>query len=83
VFVASRAIAGKYGTVATRMQRTRAEKNTLVKTGSIANVQSLAGFVPTRDGETRVFSNLANDFVIPAATVSWIANLAWSTWRTL
>jgi serine-type D-Ala-D-Ala carboxypeptidase/endopeptidase (penicillin-binding protein 4) len=75
-FYASLPIAGKDGTVSTRMRRTRAEGNAVAKTGSIANVRSLSGYVHTRDGETLVFSILANDFVIPAATVNWIADLA-------
>lgn len=75
-FIATLPIAGKEGTVATRMQRTRAEGNAVVKTGSISNVRSLSGYVRTRDGEMLVFSILANDFVIPAATVNWIADLA-------
>ena len=73
--IATLPIAGKEGTVATRMRRTRAEGNAVAKTGSIANVRSLSGFVRTRDGEVVVFSILANDFVIPAATVNWIADL--------
>ncbi len=36
---------------------------------------SLSGYVKTRDGEMLVFSIIANDFVIPAATVNWIADL--------
>jgi hypothetical protein len=32
--------------------------------------------VRTRDGEMLVFSVLCNDFVIPAATVNYIADLA-------
>jgi D-alanyl-D-alanine carboxypeptidase/D-alanyl-D-alanine-endopeptidase (penicillin-binding protein 4) len=75
-FVASLPIAGKDGTVASRMRRTRAEGNAEAKTGSIANVRALSGYVRTRDGETLVFSILANDFVVPAATVNWIADLA-------
>jgi D-alanyl-D-alanine carboxypeptidase/D-alanyl-D-alanine-endopeptidase (penicillin-binding protein 4) len=75
-FVASLPIAGKDGTVASRMRRTRAEGNAAAKTGSIANVRALSGYVRTRDGETLVFSILANDFVVPAATVNWIADLA-------
>ena len=39
-------------------------------------MRSLSGYVRTRDGEMLVFSILANDFVIPAATVNWIADLA-------
>jgi serine-type D-Ala-D-Ala carboxypeptidase/endopeptidase (penicillin-binding protein 4) len=75
-FSATLPIAGKDGTVSTRMRRTRAEGNARAKTGSIANARSLSGYVRTRDGETLVFSILANDFVIPAATVNWIADLA-------
>jgi D-alanyl-D-alanine carboxypeptidase/D-alanyl-D-alanine-endopeptidase (penicillin-binding protein 4) len=75
-FTRSLAVAGKDGTMASRMRRTRAEGNAIAKTGSIANVRSLSGYVRTRDGEMLVFSILANDFVIPAATVNWIADLA-------
>jgi D-alanyl-D-alanine carboxypeptidase/D-alanyl-D-alanine-endopeptidase (penicillin-binding protein 4) len=73
--VATLPIAGKDGTISTRMRGSRAEGNAVAKTGSIANVRSLSGFVRTRDGETLVFSVLANDFVIPSATVNWIADL--------
>jgi D-alanyl-D-alanine carboxypeptidase/D-alanyl-D-alanine-endopeptidase (penicillin-binding protein 4) len=75
-FLATLAIAGKDGTIASRMKRTPAEGNAVAKTGSIANVRSLSGFVRTRDGEMLVFSILANDFVIPSTTVNWIADLA-------
>jgi D-alanyl-D-alanine carboxypeptidase/D-alanyl-D-alanine-endopeptidase (penicillin-binding protein 4) len=75
-FIATLPIAGRDGTIATRMQRTRAEANAVAKTGSIANVRSLSGFVRTRDGEMLVFSIIANDFVVPATTVNWIADLA-------
>ena len=74
--VASLPIAGKDGTLSTRMRRSLAEGNAVAKTGSISNVRSLSGFVRTRDGETFVFSIIANDFVIPSATVNWIADLA-------
>ena len=75
-FLSTLPIAGKDGTISTRMRRTRAEGNAVAKTGSIANVRSLSGFVKTRNGETLAFSIIANDFVIPAATVTWIADLA-------
>ena len=75
-FLATLPVAGQDGTLSTRMRRTRAEGNARAKTGSIANVRALSGFVRTRDGEMLVFSILANDFVIPAATVNWIADLA-------
>jgi serine-type D-Ala-D-Ala carboxypeptidase/endopeptidase (penicillin-binding protein 4) len=78
-FVATLPIAGKDGTTATRMRRTRAEGNAVAKTGSISNTRSLSGFVRTRDGEMLVFSILANDFVIPSSTINWIADLAVET----
>ena len=74
-FAATLPIAGKDGSLSTRMKRTRAEGNAAAKTGSISNVRTLSGFVRSRDGEMLVFSILANDFVIPAATVNWIADL--------
>ena len=64
--------------IASRMRRTRAEGNAVAKTGSIANVRSLSGFVRTRDGEMVVFSILANDFVIPRHR-NWIADLGVET----
>ena len=42
-FVATLPIAGKDGTISTRMQRTRAEGNAVAKTGSISNVRALSG----------------------------------------
>ncbi len=78
-FLATLAIAGKDGTIGTRLRGTRAEGNALAKTGSISNVRSLSGFVRTRDGEMLVFSILANDFVIPSATINLIADLAVET----
>lgn len=75
-FLAALPVAGRDGTMASRLRRTRAEGNAAAKTGSISNARSLSGFVRTRDGEMLVFSILANDFVIPAATVNWITDLA-------
>ena len=78
-FVATLPIAGKDGTISTRMRKTRAEGNATAKTGSIANVRACPGYVRTRDGEILAFSILANNFTIPAATVNWIADLAVET----
>jgi D-alanyl-D-alanine carboxypeptidase/D-alanyl-D-alanine-endopeptidase (penicillin-binding protein 4) len=75
-FVATLPIAGKDGTIATRMRATRAEGNAVAKTGSIANVRALSGYVRTRDGELLAFSILANNFTAPAATVTWMTDLA-------
>jgi serine-type D-Ala-D-Ala carboxypeptidase/endopeptidase (penicillin-binding protein 4) len=78
-FMATFAVAGREGTVATRLRKTRAEGNARVKTGSISNMRALSGYVQTRDGETLAFSIIANDFIIPAATVNWITDLAVET----
>lgn len=75
-FVATLPVAGREGTVAARLKRSRAEGNAAAKTGSLANVRALAGYVRSRDGEMLAFSILANDFNIPAATVNWVADLA-------
>lgn len=75
-FIATLPIAGKDGTISTRMRRSLAEGNAVAKTGSIANVRSLSGYVRARNGEMLVFSIIANDFPIPAGTVTWIADLA-------
>ena len=78
-FMATLPIAGKDGTISKRMQATRAEANAIAKTGSISNVRALSGYVRTRDGELLAFSMLANNFTIPAATVTWMADLAVET----
>ena len=48
----------------------------VTKTGSIANVRSLSGYVRTRNGELLAFSIIANDFVLPAATINYILDTA-------
>lgn len=75
-FAASLPVAGREGTVSQRLRRTRAEGNAAAKTGSLSSVRALSGFVRTRDGEMLAFSVIANNFGIPAATVTWIADLA-------
>jgi D-alanyl-D-alanine carboxypeptidase/D-alanyl-D-alanine-endopeptidase (penicillin-binding protein 4) len=75
-FIATLPIAGKDGTIASRMRRSRAEGNAVAKTGSIANTRALSGYVRSRSGETLAFSIIANDFVAPAATITWMADLA-------
>jgi D-alanyl-D-alanine carboxypeptidase/D-alanyl-D-alanine-endopeptidase (penicillin-binding protein 4) len=78
-FLQTLPMAGKDGTIGARLKNTRAEGNAMAKTGSIANVRALSGYVRTRGGQTVVFSILANSFTIPAATVNWAADLAVET----
>jgi D-alanyl-D-alanine carboxypeptidase/D-alanyl-D-alanine-endopeptidase (penicillin-binding protein 4) len=69
-FEAALPIAGRDGTLANRMKGTAAEGNARAKTGSMANVRGLSGYVTAADGEPLVFSILANNFETPAATIT-------------
>ena len=68
-FVATLPVGGQDGTLAHRFVGTRAAGNVRAKTGSIANVRALSGFVTSVDGETFVFSILANHFNLPQAEI--------------
>ncbi|MBE3133136.1 MAG: D-alanyl-D-alanine carboxypeptidase/D-alanyl-D-alanine-endopeptidase, partial [Acidobacteria bacterium] len=68
-FEATLPVVGKDGTLARRMTGTAAEGNAKAKTGSIANVRALSGYVTTRDGERLVFSIIANNFNVPTETI--------------
>jgi D-alanyl-D-alanine carboxypeptidase/D-alanyl-D-alanine-endopeptidase (penicillin-binding protein 4) len=68
-FEAALPIAGVDGTLRGRMRATRAEGVARAKTGTIANVRSLSGYVTSGSGEPIVFSILANHFNVPAQTV--------------
>jgi serine-type D-Ala-D-Ala carboxypeptidase/endopeptidase (penicillin-binding protein 4) len=61
-FDATLPIAGRDGTLATRMKGTPAEGRVRAKTGSMSNVRALAGYVSTADGEPAAFAILANNF---------------------
>ena len=61
-FEASLPIAGIDGTLAARMKGTAAEGNARAKSGTLANVRSLAGYVTSADGEPLVFAIVANNF---------------------
>ncbi len=53
-------MAGVDGTLKTRMKGTRAEGRVLAKTGTLALVNALAGYVTTARGERLAFAALAN-----------------------
>jgi D-alanyl-D-alanine carboxypeptidase/D-alanyl-D-alanine-endopeptidase (penicillin-binding protein 4) len=69
VFYQALPIAGVDGTIATRMRGTAAAGNVHAKTGSIANVRSLSGYVTSAEGERFVFVMLANHFTAPRRVV--------------
>ncbi len=64
------------GTIARRFRGTRAEGNVRAKTGTLANVRALSGYVTTLDGEPLLFSILANHFTQPYATIDAATDLA-------
>jgi serine-type D-Ala-D-Ala carboxypeptidase/endopeptidase (penicillin-binding protein 4) len=53
---------GQDGTLGARSRDTAAASTVRAKTGSIANVRSLSGYVKTADAEPLVFAILANNF---------------------
>ncbi|HVO35707.1 MAG TPA: D-alanyl-D-alanine carboxypeptidase/D-alanyl-D-alanine-endopeptidase [Gemmatimonadales bacterium] len=69
VFLDALPVAGVDGTLATRLQGTAAAGNAHAKTGSMAGVRTLAGYVRTPGGETLVFVLLANNVTAPRRVV--------------
>tara|TARA_B100001123_G_scaffold450595_1_gene622241 strand:- start:2977 stop:4578 length:1602 start_codon:yes stop_codon:yes gene_type:complete len=68
-FLQALPIAGIDGTLKQRLKSTPAEGNAKAKTGSMANIQSLAGYVTSRDAEPLAFVIIANNFEGPATSV--------------
>ncbi len=62
-------VAGVSGTLATRMVGAAAEGNARAKTGSMANVRTLSGYVTSADNERLAFAVLANNFPGSAAPI--------------
>jgi serine-type D-Ala-D-Ala carboxypeptidase/endopeptidase (penicillin-binding protein 4) len=69
-------VAGVDGTISERMKGTRAEKNAHAKTGSIAYVRSLSGYVTTADGELLAFSFIANHFLTTTRAAEYVQDAA-------
>jgi len=55
-------VAGRDGTLASRMKGTAAEGNVVAKTGTLSNARTLAGYVKTADGEPLAFVIMVNNF---------------------
>ena len=66
-FEAALPVAGRDRALETRMKGTPAEGNARIKTGSMANVRAMSGYVQTADGETLAFAIIANNFEAPAS----------------
>jgi len=70
-------VGGVDGTLARRFKGTPLEGRIFAKTGTLAGVNALSGFMLTRSGETLVFSAFANDrpLAIGSATAALDAAL--------
>ena len=68
-FEATLPVAGRDGTLDSRMKGTLAEGNVRAKTGFLANVRALSGYVSTRDDELLAFAIIANNFDVPPQVI--------------
>jgi len=75
-FLATLPIGGRDGSIAGRFTGTLAEDNVRAKTGTIANVRALSGYVTTRDGEVLVFSIIANNFRVTSSVIDYAVDTA-------
>ena len=76
VFPLTLAIAGRDGTLSRRLAGTAAEGKVRAKTGTVDNVRAIAGYIETTDGQTLVFSIIANNFNVPSSVVDAAADEA-------
>ena len=69
-------VAGRDGPLSKRLMGTAGEGKVQAKTGTVDNVRSIAGYVMSADGETLVFSIVANNFSLPSSVVDAAADRA-------
>jgi len=75
-FLAALPVGGHDGTLDTRMKGTALAGRVQAKTGTIANMRALSGFLTTESGEKIVFSIIANHFTAPNNEIDAIAERA-------
>jgi D-alanyl-D-alanine carboxypeptidase/D-alanyl-D-alanine-endopeptidase (penicillin-binding protein 4) len=75
-FLAALPVGGHDGTLDTRMKGTALAGRVQAKTGTIANMRALSGFLTTESGERIVFSIIANHFTAPNNEIDAIAEKA-------
>lgn len=74
LFYSALPIAGIDGTIKNRMRGSPAENNVHAKTGSVAQARSLSGYLHTLDGDTLMFSVLANNWTVAPQRVTAAAD---------
>lgn len=75
-FMATLPVGGHDGTLGGRMRNTALAGKVQAKTGTIANVRALSGYVDSPSGERFVFSMIANHFTAGSAAVDDVAEKA-------
>jgi D-alanyl-D-alanine carboxypeptidase/D-alanyl-D-alanine-endopeptidase (penicillin-binding protein 4) len=68
--------AGVDGTLEHRLKETKAQNNLRAKTGTIANVSAISGYLRTADGEMLAFSMIANNFLVAKNEAEKLQNKA-------
>lgn len=68
-------LASRDGTLARRLEATAAEGNARAKTGSLAGVRALAGYVTDADQETLIFTFILNGFDAPGDVAAALEDL--------
>lgn len=76
LFAATLPVAGHDGTLDARMRETLLARNVQAKTGTIAHVRALSGYLTLASGERVVFSMLANNFLRSSSEADKIAEAA-------
>jgi D-alanyl-D-alanine carboxypeptidase/D-alanyl-D-alanine-endopeptidase (penicillin-binding protein 4) len=75
-FVATLPVGGHDGTLSSRMRNTELARHVQAKTGTIANVRSLSGYLERPTGEKLVFSIIANHFTASSSDVDALVEKA-------
>jgi D-alanyl-D-alanine carboxypeptidase/D-alanyl-D-alanine-endopeptidase (penicillin-binding protein 4) len=75
-FLAALPVSGRDGTLSARMKNNRLTGRVQAKTGTIANVRSLSGFLEAASGERFVFSMIANHFTAPSSEIDAVVERA-------
>jgi PBP4 family serine-type D-alanyl-D-alanine carboxypeptidase len=74
-FLGSLSIAGRDGTLASRMSHSLAENNVIAKTGYFGGVRAISGYARTRDGEWMAFSIVTSNYSVPTSVVNTAQDL--------
>ncbi len=75
-FYGAMSIAGVDGTLETRLKGTKVEGNLHAKTGTLAKVSAISGYLKTSDGEMLAFSMMANNFLLHKDVAESLQNRA-------